>query len=96
VVLYKLSRVAPKDYDFPLTRAALKGHPEYADVRFAETEDAGSRYFVAFVPDFAKGRSLTKLIVDKVQGAKPQLLCGEPPQVNREIGIDLATGAIKK
>jgi hypothetical protein len=96
VVLYKLSRVAPKDFDFPLTREALKGHTEYEGVRFAETEDAGSRYFVAFVPDLGKGRSLVKLIGDKVAGSKPQLLCGEPPQTNRKIEIDLRTGAIKK
>lgn len=96
VVLYKLSRVAPKDFDFPLTREALKGHTEYEGVRFAETEDAGSRYFVAFVPDLGKGRGLVKLVGEKVAGSKPQLLCGEPPQVNRKIEIDLRTGAIKK
>jgi hypothetical protein len=96
VVLYKLSKVAPPDFDFPLTRAALKGHTELTDVQFAETEDAGRRYFVAFVPSFATGRKLVTLIQDKVKGSTPQLLCGKPPKTNRQIAIDLKTGEIKK
>jgi hypothetical protein len=96
VVLYKLSRVAPPDFDFPLTRAALKGHTELSDVRFAETEDAGTRYLVAFVPSLKRGKALADLVKEKVQGSSPQLLCGEPPKTNRAIEIDLRTGAIKK
>jgi hypothetical protein len=96
VVLYKLSRVAPPDFDFPLTREALKGHTELADVRFAETEDGGTRYLVAFVPSFARGQKLVKLVEAKVQSSRPQMLCGEPPRTNREIKIDLRTGALVK
>lgn len=96
VVLYKLAKVAPPDYDFPLTRQALKGHTELADVSFAETEDGGRRYFVAFVPDFKKGRALVELVEEKVQGATPQLLCGKPPKQNRAVRIDLRTGEIVK
>lgn len=96
VVLYKLSRVAPPDFDFPLTREALKGHTELSDVRFAETEDGGSRYLVAHVPNLEKGQKLVKLVRDKVKSSAPQLLCGEPPKTNRTIEIDLRTGAIKK
>jgi hypothetical protein len=96
VVLYKLSRVAPPDFDFPLTRAALKGHTELSDVRFAETEDAGTRYLVAFVPALSRGKALVDLIKQHVKGSSPQLLCGEPPKTNRTIEIDLRTGAIKK
>src|SRR6185503_7008099 len=96
VVLYKLSRVAPPDYDFPLTREALKGHTEFSDVRFAETEDAGTRYLVAFVPSFARGQKLLSLVREKVPTARPQMLCGEPPRTNRSLSIDLRTGALKK
>ncbi|MFT3769007.1 MAG: hypothetical protein QM820_26505 [Minicystis sp.] len=96
VVLYKLSRVAPPDFDFPLTREALKGHTEFADVRFAETEDGGSRYLVAFVPNLKRGQKLLGLVADKVKNAKPQMLCGEPPRTNRVINIDLRTGELKK
>jgi hypothetical protein len=95
-VLYKLSRVAPPDFDFPLTREALKGHAEFSDVRFAETEDGGTRYLVAFVPSLARGQKLLGLLRDKVQGARPQLFCGEPPKQNRALSIDLRTGALKK
>jgi hypothetical protein len=95
-VLYKLSRVAPPDFDFPLTREALKGHGEFADVRFAETEDGGSRYLVAYVPSLKKGQKLVTLVRDKVKSSSPQLLCGEPPKTNRTIEIDLRTGALKK
>src|SRR5262249_25616254 len=83
--LYKLSRVAPPDFDFPLTREAVKGHTELSDVRFAETEDGGSRYLVAFVPNLGRGQKLVALVRDKVNGARPQLLCGEPPKINRTL-----------
>ncbi|APR80052.1 Hypothetical protein A7982_05399 [Minicystis rosea] len=96
VVLYKLSRVAPPDYDFPLTREALKGHTEFSGVRFAETEDSGSRFLVAFVPDLKQGQKLLALVQSKVPSARPQLLCGEPPKTNRILDIDLRTGALKK
>lgn len=95
VVLYKLSRVAPPDFDFPLTRAALKGHMEFRDVRFVETEEAGTRYLVGFVPTLRTGRRLVTLVEDKVKGSRPQLLCGEPRQ-KRVIDVDLRTGDLRK
>lgn len=96
VVLYKLAKVAPPDYDFPLTRAALKGHTELSNVKFAETEEAGRRYFVAFVPSFAVGQKLVKTVQEGVKGSTPQLLCGKPARTNRDIRIDLRTGEIVK
>ncbi|MDI3290514.1 hypothetical protein [Polyangium sp. 15x6] len=96
VVLYKLAKVAPPDYDFPLTRAALKGHTELSSVRFAETEDAGRRYFVAFVPSFSLGQKLVKTVQEGVKNSTPQLLCGKPARTNRDIRIDLRTGEIVK
>ncbi|MDI1435499.1 hypothetical protein [Polyangium sorediatum] len=96
VVLYKLAKVAPPDYDFPLTRAALKGHTELSGVKFAETEETGRRYFVAFVPSFSLGQKLVKTIQEGVKGSTPQLLCGKPARTNRDIRIDLRTGEIVK
>ncbi|MDC0744004.1 hypothetical protein [Polyangium mundeleinium] len=96
VVLYKLAKVAPPDYDFPLTRAAIKGHTELSGVKFAETEEMGRRYFVAFVPSFSLGQKLVKTIQEGVRGSTPQLLCGTPARTNRDIRIDLRTGEIVK
>lgn len=96
VVLYKLSKVAPPDYDFPLTRAALKGHTELEGLEFAETQDGGRRYFVAFAPSFDKARKLAEVVRKGVKGSTPQVLCGRPPQVNRALRIDLRTGALVK
>ncbi|TKC98111.1 hypothetical protein [Polyangium fumosum] len=96
VVLYKLAKVAPPDYDFPLTRAALKGHTELSGVKFAETEETGRRYFVAFVPSFSLGQKLVKTVQEGVKGSTPQLLCGKPARTNRDIRIDLRTGEIVK
>jgi len=94
VVLYKLAKVAPPNYDFPLTRAALKGHTELSAVKFAETEESGRRYFVAFVPSFAVGQKLVKAVQEGVKGSTPQMLCGKPARTNRDIRIDLRTGEI--
>jgi len=96
VVLYRLSRVAPADYDFPLTRAAVKGHTELADVRFAETEDGGQRYLVGFVPTLDRGKRLMDLVRSKVAGASPQMLCGAPARTLRALSIDLRTGELAK
>jgi hypothetical protein len=100
VLLYTLNKVTPKDYDFPLLRAALKGHREFEKFRFAETEENHKRYFVAWVdpdayPPDGAGRALAKLVKEKVQGASPQVLCGRPRMV-RELGIDVMTGNVKR
>jgi len=92
VVLYKLAKVAPPDYDCPLTRAALKGHTELEGLSFAETEDGGRRYFVAFAPSFDKAHRLAQIVRDGVKGSTPQVLCGKPPKTNRALRIDLRTG----
>lgn len=49
VLMYGMTKVTPKNYDYPLTRKALKGHTEFADAEFAETVDGGRHYFGAFV-----------------------------------------------
>jgi hypothetical protein len=41
VVLYGFTKVTPDDYDFPLTRKALKGQKSFSDVTFAVTREAG-------------------------------------------------------
>lgn len=93
VLLYGMTRSTPKNYDYPLTRAALKGHTEFRDVVFAETEDVGKHYFGAFVPDYRLARELVKLVATKVPGTKPIALCRNPKQI-RTLELDLATGNV--
>ena len=95
VLLYKLARTAPADYDFPLTREALKGHTDLGAARLAETEEAGRRYLVAFVPSLALGQKLVKVVSDKVPSSRPQLLCGKP-KVKRPLQLDFRTGNLVK
>ncbi|MEP7125441.1 MAG: hypothetical protein ABJE95_31200 [Byssovorax sp.] len=96
VVLYRLSRVAPPDYDFPATRDALKGRTDLAGIRFAETLDLGRRYLVGFAPTFAAGQRLVEAISAKIPSARAQILCGKPAQEVRQVRWDLATGTPKK
>jgi hypothetical protein len=94
VVLYGFTKVTPADYDFPLTRKAIKGHSELSGVSFAVTEERGKKYFVGRTPSFDKAAKLAKVIESGVQGSKPQIVCSEPT-VLRELSIDLATGNVK-
>ncbi len=95
VMMYGMTRVTPKDYDFPMTRQAIKGHTELKGARFVETEENGKRYFGAFVPSLALGKKLEKLVRDKVKGSLPAVLCHEP-KVLRELEIDLTSGEVVK
>lgn len=92
VLLYTLGKKAPPKYDYPATRAALRGHTELQDkLTFVEFEREGRRYFGAKVPDFELGKGLAKLVKDKVPGSTPQLVCHDP-LVTRTLQIDLKTG----
>ena len=95
VVLYGFTKVTPDDYDFPLTRKALKGHTEYDKARFVVAKDGGQKFFSAIVPDAKAGRKLVELIEKEVKGSKPQLVCAEP-EIVREMKIDLKTGDVVK
>ena len=95
VVLYGFTKVTPADYDFPLTRKALKGHTEYDKTRFVVANDGGQKFFSAIVPDVATGRKLVSLIEKEVKGSKPQLLCAEP-EIVREVKLNLKTGEVVK
>jgi hypothetical protein len=95
VVLYGFTKVTPDDYDFPLTRKALKGRTEYESARFVVAKDGGQKFFSAIVPDAKSGRKLVELIEKEVKGSKPQLLCAEP-EIVRELKIDLKTGDVVK
>lgn len=91
VMMYAFTKVTPPDYDFPLTRKALKGRLKYSKARFVVTEDGGRKFFGAFVPDIATGRDLTALIEKEVSGAKPAFVCSDPTVVS-ELKLDLTTG----
>jgi len=93
VLMYGITKVTPKNYDFPLTRKALRGHTEFASARFAETEDGGRRYFGAFMDDLRLARKMASIVEKGVQGSKPQVLCVKP-RILRNLQIDLRTGNV--
>lgn len=95
VVLYGFTKVTPDDYDFPLSRKALKGHTEFEKTRFVVTRDYGHKFFAALVPSYAEGARLAQLIEKEVAGSKPQVVCAEP-EVLRELKLDLKTGEVLK
>jgi hypothetical protein len=95
VILYGFTRVTPDDYDFPLTRQALKGHTELSPVRFVVTRDLGKKYLAAIPPSFPMGQKLVNLIEKEVKGSKPQIVCAVP-EIVRELKVDLKTGAIAR
>ncbi|WP_437328568.1 hypothetical protein [Sorangium sp. So ce381] len=95
VVLYTFSKTAPDDYDFPLTRKALKGRTEFSPARFVVTRDMGQRFFAAFVPTWDLAKKLEERIKTDVQGSAPQIVCAKP-EVVRELKLDLKTGEVAK
>lgn len=95
VVLYTFSKTAPDDYDFPLTRKALKGRTEFSPARFVVTRDMGQRFFAAFVPSWDLAKKLQERIKTDVQGSTPQIVCAEP-EVVRDLKLDLKTGEVAK
>jgi hypothetical protein len=95
VVLYGFTKVTPDDYDFPLTRKALKGRTELASVKFAVTRDGGQKFFVGLTPSFDLAKKLRDRIEKEVKGSKPQIVCAEP-EVVRELPLDLASGEVRK
>lgn len=94
VLLYTLAKTAPKDYDFPATRDALKGHTELAKASFVEFSRGGQRFFGAIVPTGDLGKKLVDAVKGKVPGSTPQLVC-DAPAPDRTLAIDLATGKMK-
>jgi len=93
VVLYGFTKVTPPDYDFPLTRKALKGHPELSAARLAVVETFGKKYLVALVQSFEEATAISKVIEKSVQGSKPQIVCNDPTVV-RELPFDWKTGEL--
>lgn len=92
-LFYAFTKVTPDDYDFPLTRKALKGQTQFSKARFVVTRENGQKYFGAFVPDLALGKKMVERIRKEVEGSSPQLLCAKP-EVVRELPLDLKTGEV--
>jgi hypothetical protein len=92
-LFYAFTKVTPEDYDFPLTRKALKGQTQFSKARFVVTRENGQKYFGAFVPDLALGKKMVERIRKEVEGSSPQLLCAKP-EVVRELPLDLRTGDV--
>jgi hypothetical protein len=95
VVLYGLTSVAPDDYDFPLTRKALKGHTELGDVHFAVTRDHEQRYLVGMSPSFELATKLRTTIEKGVKDSKPAIICAEP-EIVRAFNLNLVTGELDR
>jgi hypothetical protein len=95
VLLYQFSKVAPDDYDFPLTRKALEGQAQFAGARFVVTVDGGQRYFGAFPPSYDLGTKMVDRIAREVPSSTPVLLCAKP-EVVRELKLDLKTGEVMR
>jgi hypothetical protein len=95
VILYGFTKVTPDDYDFPLTRKAIKGHRELAGVKFVVSKDYGKKFFAGLAPSFDVAQKLSKLVEREVQGAKPGIVCAQP-EIVRELSIDLTTGDVRK
>lgn len=93
-MLYTLAKTAPPDFDFPLTREALKGHTEFTGLKFVEAKSLGKRYFGVMARSYDEGVKLVDLVKKSVKGSSPVLLCREPLHVTREIRFDLKTGAM--
>ena len=94
-LFYAFTKVTPEDYDFPLTRKALKGQTQFSKARFVVTRENGQKYFGAFVPDLALGKRMVERIRKEVEGSSPQLLCARP-EVVRELPLDLRTGEVTR
>jgi hypothetical protein len=94
-LFYAFTKVTPDDYDFPLTRKALKGQTQFSKARFVVTRENGQKYFGAFVPDLALGKRMVERIRKEVEGSSPQLLCAKP-EVVRELPLDLRTGEVDR
>lgn len=72
VSLYTVSEHADEHYDFPIARAALKGHKEFAAMTFGFEE---SGQFGAVSPSYELGRELVALATRTMKNAAPRMIC---------------------
>jgi len=92
-VLVRVSKSAPAAYDYPQTRAALKGHTELLGAEFVDVDLGGRRYFGAKPTSLEQGRAAVQIVGKMVDGSRPELVC-LAPNVTRTLPIDLTTGAV--
>lgn len=93
-LFFTFSKVTPDDYDFPLTRKALKGQTQFSGARFVVTREGGRKFFGAMAPDYETGRKMVARVQREVAGSTPQLLCAKP-EVVRELKLNLRTGEVE-
>ncbi len=94
VVLFAPGKGVPADFDFPLTRKALKGHVELGQVRFWDFRRQGKRVIAASTRSRKEAAALIALVRRQVAGSAPGLVCESAPAGAREIKVDLATGNV--
>lgn len=77
--------------DWPKIRAALKGHADLGEVSLVEFK-SGDRTFVgAKAKDYDTARKMAELAAGKDR-LRPEIVCGEPPVVDRTLALDSKTG----
>jgi len=92
-LLYQLTKAAPADFNYPATRAALKGQPSFTRARFSEVHALGSRYLIARFAGSEARSALTDLarhLEREVKGSKPQLLCADALAAELPVARDLS------
>ncbi len=92
-ILARVSKSAPADYDFPQTRAALRGHDEVLEAELVEIEIDGKRLLAAKVKSIEAGTRLVDIETRGVRGTRPELVCTRP-KVTRALTFDVQTGRL--
>ena len=93
-LLVRVSKAAPKNYDYPQTRAVLRGHTELEGSEFVDIELDGRTYFGARPKTLEMGQKLVSIVGKGVAGTHPELVCLAPEAI-RTLPLDLATGAVR-
>jgi hypothetical protein len=94
VILARVSKSAPAAFDFPQTRAAVRGHAEIEGTEFVEIEIDGKRLLAAKVTSMEMGSRLVEIVGHRVAGTRPELVCAQPT-VTRALSFDLGTGDVR-
>jgi hypothetical protein len=93
-ILARVAKKAPPTYDYPQTRAALRGHQEVAAAELVEIEIDGKRLLAATVPTLEVGKRLVEIEGRGVRGTRPELVCTKP-RVTRALDFDFDTGTLR-
>ena len=93
VFMYGLTKYAPKNFDYPKTREAMKHTPQFKDLEYIEFQRQGRTFMGAKIPYGQRdlGKAVVDHITKKVGGSKPQLVCHDP-KATKTFTIEQGTG----